>query len=143
MSADTFVDTNILIYAHDLDAGSKHATAAALVKSLWESETGMLSIHVMQEFLVNVTRKIATPLTAATARGLVETYSAWHVQIPTPETVLHASELQERYQISFWDGMIAAAACAGDATVILSEILNHGQLIEGIRIENPFVAQAE
>lgn len=126
-----------------LDAVSKHATAAALVKSLRESETGMLSIQVMQELLVNVTRKIATPLIAAAARGLVETYSAWHVQIPTPETVLRASELRERYQISFQDGMIAAAACAGYATDILSEDLNHGQLIEGIRIENPFVAQAE
>ncbi len=134
-----FVDTNILIYAHDLDAEAKHRKAARLIFNLWEAGTGMLSIQVLQEFYVNITRKIPTPLSKAIARGLVSNYMAWPVELNSPKTLLHASEIEERYQLSFWDALIVASAYQSGSDKILTEDLNHGQVIEGIMIENPLI----
>lgn len=139
MSDKPFVDTNILLYAHDLDAGARHQRAATLVRQLWESGGAVISIQVLQEFYVNVTRKIANPLPPAEARGLIEAYQAWQVECPDTAAVLRASEIQERNRLSFWDAMIVATARQGGATVLLSEDLNHSQVIEGVRVENPFL----
>lgn len=139
MSASRFVDTNILIYAHDLDAGDKRAQAAAVLRELWNTREGMISVQVLQEFYVTITRKVPQPLTLPEARAIVEAYSAWRVQAPTAGTVLRASEIQQRNQLSFWGAMILATAEEGGAEVILSGDLNHGQLIEGMRVENPLV----
>ena len=134
-----FVDTNVLIYAHDLDAGSKHDRAAAILSDLWEKENGIVSVQVLQEFYVNVTRKISAPLTPALARGVIRNYLAWQIAPNDPSTVLSASEIAERNQISFWDALIVASASNAGADRILSEDLNHGQMIEGVVIENPFL----
>lgn len=138
MKGRSFVDTNILIYAHDLDAGAKHERAAAVVRQTWEEECGMLSTQVLQEFYVNVTRKIPSPISAAKARGILSNYLAWQIEVNGPSTILRASEIEERYQLTFWDSMIVAAAAQGGAERILTEDLNHGQVIEGVKIENPF-----
>lgn len=138
MTDRIFIDTNILIYAHDLDAGRKHEKAIHLIEHLWESETGVLSIQVLQEFYVNVTRKIAQPLPPEIARSIIENYLSWHVESLMPESVLSASEISERYQLSFWDAMIITAARAAGVKKVITEDLNHGQIIEGIKIENPF-----
>lgn len=142
MTGKIFVDTNVLIYAHDLDAGSKYRKAVGLLIDLWEGGTGVISIQVLQEFYVNITRKIPVPMSRSTARGLISNYKAWQIEISTPRTLLHASEIEERHQLSFWDAMIVAAAYQGGADKILTEDLNHGQSIEGIRIENPFLSPA-
>lgn len=139
MSVRQFVDTNILIYAHDLDAGEKYQRAAGLVRDLWENGEGVISIQVLQEFYVTITRKIPQPLPYASARELVEAYCAWQVECPAARTVLTASEIQERNGLSFWDAMIVATAVQARAEVLYSEDMNHGQFIEGIRIENPFL----
>lgn len=139
MSGDpAFVDTNVLIYAHDRDAGTKRRKAARLLKGLWEDETGILSTQVLQEFYVNVTAKIPSPLDAAAARTIIENYLVWPLQVNDGRTVLLASEIQERAHLSFWDAMIVAAASEGGAAVLYSEDLNDGQVIEGVRVENPF-----
>jgi predicted nucleic acid-binding protein len=98
----------------------------------------LISIQVLQEMYVNVTRKIPQPLSLAAARGLVNLYRVWQVGVPSVETLLHASEIQDRNQLSCWDAMIVATAVQGGAEVLLSEDLNHGQVIEGIQITNPF-----
>ena len=134
-----FVDTNVLIYAHDLDAGLKHDRAAAILSDLWENENGIVSVQVLQEFYVNVTRKISAPLTPALARGVIRNYLAWQIAPNDPSTVLSASEIAERNHISFWDALIVASASNAGADRILSEDLNHGQMIEGVVIENPFL----
>lgn len=139
MTDRVFVDTNVLIYAHDLDAGPKHERAVSVISDLWEKENGVISAQVLQEFYVNVTRKIPKPITSAAARGIIRNYLAWHVEPNDAPAVLLASEIEEKYRLSFWDALIVAAASRAGADRILSEDLNHGQLIEGIQIENPFL----
>ena len=137
MSAVAFVDSNILIYAHDLDAGVKRERAAAKLRELWDSGTGRLSVQVLQEFYVNVTQKLATPIARSTAREVVKTYGVWVRHATTVETVARAAEISELAGISFWDALIVAAAEEVDADELLSEDLNDGQVIAGIRVVNP------
>ncbi|OGR00811.1 MAG: twitching motility protein PilT [Deltaproteobacteria bacterium RIFOXYD12_FULL_50_9] len=139
MSGDTFVDTNILIYAYDADAGDKNVKALSAIHSLWDSMQGMVSTQVLQEFYVNATRKIAQPLPLAIVRGIIENYLVWQVQLIYPATILRASEFQERHQLSYWDAMIVAAAFEGNAKTLFTEDLNHGQIIEGIQVVNPLL----
>lgn len=105
MSGSVFVDTNILIYAHDRDAGVKHDIAASLIEKLWEAGNGVLSTQVMQEFYVNVTRKIAAPLTPGQARSIIGNYAAWRCELNDPEIIMLASEIEERNRLSFWDAL--------------------------------------
>ncbi len=132
-----FVDTNILIYAHDLDAGDRHHAARRIIEYLWNSGYGALSTQVLNEFYVNITQKIPAPLAPAEARALIEPYLSWHVETPGREAVLEASEIQERYTLSFWDALIVHAAIRSRADTLFTEDLNTNQLIEGVRIVNP------
>jgi predicted nucleic acid-binding protein len=141
MSDRMFIDTNILVYAHDADAGEKHAAAAKTVADLWKSKDGVISTQVLQELYVALTRKVASPVTRNTARRLIKNYLAWDLVVNDGAILLHASEIEENYRLSFWDGLIVAAAYAKNAAVILTEDLSHGQTIEGIRIQNPFIGQ--
>lgn len=138
MTAKVFVDSNVLIYAHNADAGEKRDAAAALLRDLWAERRGCLSSQVLQEFYVNVTRKIRRPLTRAAAREVVRNYASWVEQAITPSTIVRASEIEELAQLSFWDGLIVAAAEAHRAREIASEDLQHGQVIAGMRVRNPF-----
>lgn len=140
MTARTFVDTNILLYAHDRDADEKARIAACEIERLWESGLGVLSTQVLQEFYVNVTRKISVPLPVSAAREIIRTYRVWVKQDTTAETILRATEISDLAQLSFWDSLILAAAEQSGAGVLLSEDLNHGQVIAGVRIVNPFAA---
>ena len=138
MSGKIFVDSNILIYAHDSDAGVRRQQAAEWLKKLWQDDTGRLSTQVLQEFYVNVTQKIRAPLAKSAGREILRDYGSWvHSEI-TPATVIRASEISEVWKISFWDGMIIAAAEQDEAWELLSEDLDPGQLIAGVRIVNPF-----
>jgi predicted nucleic acid-binding protein len=138
MSDKTFVDTNVLIYAHDVQAGIKHEVAAGLLKQLWDDRTGLLSTQVLQEFYVNVTRKVKPPLARPSAREVVRLYSAWPVQQVGTDEILRASEIEARHRISFWDALIVASASSAGASRILSEDLGTGQRIAGLLVENPF-----
>ncbi|HXV61938.1 MAG TPA: PIN domain-containing protein [Vicinamibacteria bacterium] len=139
MSADrVFVDTNVLVYAHDTEAGYRHRRAADMIAELWGTRTGILSVQVLQEFYVNVTRKIPEPLPMATAREVVRNYTLWQTEWILPKDVTRASEIEQENSISFWDALIVTAAVKGGASRILSEDLNPGQIIAGIQIEDPF-----
>lgn len=139
MSAIVFVDTNILVYAHDADAGVKRDRAIGKLRQLWEDDTGRLSVQVLQEFYVNATRKLATRVARSTAREIVSAYGAWVREPTTAETVLRATDIAELVQISFRDALIVAAAEQVGAEQLLSEDLNDGQEIAGVRIVNPLV----
>ncbi len=138
MSDKTFVDTNVLIYAHDIDAGRKHDIAKIVLRDLWADRTGILSTQVLQEFYVNVTRKIRTPLPKPAARSVVSTYAAWCVEGITTADVTAAFQIEDDATINFWDALILAVAARSGATRVLSEDLNPGQAIAGVVIQNPF-----
>jgi predicted nucleic acid-binding protein len=135
----TFVDTNVLIYAHDVDAGQKHEIAKAVLRELWAERAGLLSTQVLQEFYVNATRKIKTPLAKPEARSVVDTYAAWCVDGITPSDVAAAFQIEDRARIGFWDALILAVASRSGARRVLSEDLNSGQAIAGLSIHNPFI----
>ncbi len=137
MSDRVFVDTNILVYAHDADAKRKHEMAKRILAELWSQRSGVLSMQVLQEFYVNVTRKIASPLPKKVARMVVDSYAIWCVET-TPAEISSAFRIEDESRIGFWDALIVASAAKCGATRILSEDLNPGQMIAGIRIENPF-----
>lgn len=140
MSGVAFVDSNVLIYAHDLDAGVKRERAVAKLRELWGSGTGRLSVQVLQEFYVNAIQKLATPIARSTAREIVKTYGVWVRHATTVDTVTRATEICDLARISFWDALIVASAEDVAADEILSEDLNAGQSIVGIRIVNPLNA---
>jgi predicted nucleic acid-binding protein len=137
MSGKTFVDTNVLIYAHDIDAGAKREIAKGVLRELWSERAGVVSMQVLQEFYVNVTRKIPSPLSKVSARLVVSSYAIWCVET-TPTEISAAFRIEDESQIGFWDAMIVSSAAKCGATRILSEDLGAGQRISGILIENPF-----
>jgi len=139
MSDRTFIDTNVLIYAHDIDAKRKQETARRILQELWSDRDGVLSIQVLQEFYVNVTRKIRHPISKESARLVVSTYAIWCIDTTTPE-ILSAFRIEDEQRIGFWDALIVASAIKSGASRLLSEDLNAGQTISGVRIENPFAA---
>lgn len=141
MSDRIIVDTNILVYAYDADAAERHQKAKDTIKTLWDQSKGALPTQVLAEFFVTITRKVKQPLSVADAKGIIEDYrAAWAVFPTTPDTVLLAIDGIERYQLSFWDSMIWASAVINGIPKIFSEDMQHGQTIEGVRIENPFIS---
>jgi predicted nucleic acid-binding protein len=142
MSGKTFVDTNVLIYAHDADAGKKHETAKTVLRELWSRRTGVLSPQVLHEFYVNVTRKIGAPLPKPSARAVVDSYIVWCVQT-SPVEISAAFRIEDEARIGFWDALIVAAARKAGAELILSEDLNPRQVIAGVRVQNPFLDKTD
>lgn len=138
MSARCFVDTNILVYAHDRTAGSKHEQARRLIDHLWDTGEGSISTQVLQELCVTLRRKLACPLPMHEVRQLIRDYSAWNVVVNTPESILEAMEIESRYKTSFWDAMIVYAAEASGAEILYSEDLAAGQKFHRIQVQNPF-----
>ena len=137
MSDKYFVDTNILMYAHDTSAGEKHERAKALVEELWRDRTGVLSTQVLQELSVNLRKKARRPLDARATREIVADYLTWQVVVNGGESILEAFELEARYQISFWDALVVQAAVASGAEVLYSEDLSDGQAYGAVRVVNP------
>lgn len=137
VSDKTFVDSNVLIYAHDLDEPRKRATAIQIFEDLWLSKTGALSMQVLQEFYSVATRKIRSPLPRPIAREAIERLAPWCIET-TPLEIAAAFRIEDSAKISFWDALIVAAALKSGAVEILSEDMNPGQTIAGIRIINPF-----
>jgi predicted nucleic acid-binding protein len=133
-----FVDTNVLVYAHDDSAGGKRDKARALVEQLREARDGCLSVQVLQEFFVTVTRKIAKPLNAETAKDIAADYARWHLHVPAADDALAAIGIHQHTGISFRDAMIVRSAAEIGCEVLYSADLNAGQEYSGVRVKNPF-----
>jgi predicted nucleic acid-binding protein len=135
----TFVDTNVLFYTLDVDAGVRHQQAIRVIADLWETERGVLSTQVLQELYVNATRKLPA-VSAADVREAVAEYFAWPVHRIAPEDVITASFIQEQHTVSFRDALIVVAAQRSGATVLLSEDLQDGRQFGSVTVVNPFSA---
>ncbi len=141
MNADrAFVDSNILVYAHDNGAGVRHDVAKALVERLWLERSGVISTQVLQEFYVNVRRKARKPIELDEARCLVEDYLLWAVVINDGSTILGALDIEQRFKVSFWDALILQAANSAKVATVYSEDLSHGQMYYDVEVVNPFAA---
>ena len=136
-TAKTFIDSNILIYANDKDEPVKQSIAIQALDELWSNGAGSLSVQVLQEFYFNITRKIRKRIDKAEALAIVDEYSEW-CGVTTAHEVQSAFRIENTAKISFWDALIVACAQKNGATRILSEDLQHGQIIAGIEIVNPF-----
>lgn len=137
MSDRVFVDTNILVYAHDVSAGNKHQKAKDIVSDLWVSGLGVISTQVLQEFYNAVTRKVPKPLPLQEARRKVSDFSKWGVVVIGVDDVLDAIDIQARHGFSFWDSLIISAAITADARVLITEDLTDGQEVRGVLVSNP------
>jgi predicted nucleic acid-binding protein len=133
-----FLDTNIIIYAYDSTAGEKYKKAKKILADLWVSGLGIVSTQVLQEFFVNVTKKIPNPLNIKLAKEIVADLLKWDVVVNDGESILKSVEIILKYKYSFWDAMIIEAAIKGGAVLLLSEDLSDGQKIKGVTIKNPF-----
>lgn len=136
MSARVFLDTNILVYSDDLDAGAKRNRARAIIEEAISKRTAVISTQVLQEFFVISTRKLGVD--AAIARRKVVLLTSLDVVEVNVAMVLGAIDLHRLHQISLWDAMIIRAAAIAGCKRVLTEDLNHGQIIDGVRIEDPF-----
>jgi predicted nucleic acid-binding protein len=134
-----FVDTNILMYAHDRSAGMKHERACQVIERLWISGQGVLSTQVLQELCINLRRRIARPLPVEEVRRLLQDYLSWEMVVNTPASVLQALEIEVRYKTSFWDALILQAAESSGAAVVYSEDLAAEQKYGPIQVINPLL----
>jgi predicted nucleic acid-binding protein len=143
MSGKVFVDTNVLVYAHDISSGEKHRIAKELVRDLWDQGDGVLSTQVLQELCINVRRRAARPRTVEEMRRLVQDYLDWEIVTNDADSVLRALAFEERYRVSFWDALILQAADSAGVETLLSEDLAAGQKYGTFRVKNPFANLAE
>jgi predicted nucleic acid-binding protein len=133
-----FVDTNVLVYARDASDPQKQAAAAAWIEHLWTSAGGRLSVQVLQEYYVTMTRKLDPGLPAEEAREDVRDLTAWR-PIRIDEAIVEAAwRVEDRFELSFWDSLIVAAAQAAGCETLLTEDLHHGLEIDGLRVADPF-----
>ena len=133
-----FFDTNVLVYFVDEDEPEKQEVARVLVQEHLVEGDGMLSVQVLREFY-SAARKLRRPLSDEKAQEAVKYFAAFS---PVPEDarmVLGAVRRNQEFLLSFWDALIVEAALRGGADRLLTEDLQHGQVIEGLRIENPFL----
>jgi len=135
-----FVDTNLVVYAHDATAGSKRERAKALLEDLWNARAGCLSLQVLQEVYVTLTAKVPKPLEVGTATAIISDLSRWHIHMPGPADVVGAIAFHRRHRISFWDAMIVWSAQQQGCTTLWSEDLSPGQTYDGLRVRNPFLS---
>ena len=136
MRANKFLDTNILLYAYDLDAPAKRMVALQLVEQGWTSPGDTaISVQVLQEMHVNLAER---GLSMTEATQIVRDFTDWPVVDNTLDLLQVALDEQARWRISLWDALILAAARASGAAELITEDLNHGQDYGGVRAINPF-----
>jgi len=138
-SAAFLVDTNVLVYAYDAQAGSKRDRAIALLDTLAARQIGALTPQILSEFFVVVTQKLSPPLTAAEAERSLTNYArSWIIYDLTSLIVLEAVRGHQRHRLAYWDSLVWAAAKIDGVPNVLSEDFSDGSLLEGVKFINPF-----
>ena len=138
MTANVFVDTNVLLHVFDQADPKKQAAARHWRAELWTSKRGRLSVQVLQEFYANILRK--WPAAQDQARAEVRNLSAWHPVAMDYELLARGWHLQDRFKLSFWDSLIVAAAKSSACKFLLTEDLQPGQDLDGVVVVNPFLS---
>ena len=137
MTARSFFDTNVLVYADDKAAPAKQRRALDLIAQHRRSGTGVVSLQVLQEYFVTVTRKLHVD--PRIARRKVELLAELDVAAPDVADVLAAIDLHRLHGFSFWDALILRSARQSGCRVVFSEDMKETREIDGLRIENPFL----
>ena len=132
-----FVDTNILIYAHDATAGPKHDKSVELVARLDNDDSGAISLQVLTEFYAAATRKLR--IASEKAEEIIRDFGTWTVHYTTKTDVVQAIQLHRRYNINWWDALILNSATELGCSVLWTEDLSHGQRYGGVTVRNPFL----
>jgi len=139
MSDKYFIDTNILVYANDNSASEKQQAAKKIILDGIRKNTIVISTQVLSEFYVTVTQKIKVTLPPEIAKKEIEFFGAIEIIEIDLRLILHAINISNKYQLSYWDSLIIAAALRSRAPVLYSEDLNHNQIVETVKIINPFI----
>ncbi len=143
MTALCFVDANIFVYAINPTEPLKKEVALALIESLWRQQCACTSVQAINEFYVVVTRKLREVVAQKEAWARVEDLLEWKPLPVDSRLVLQASAVESRYKLSWWDSLIVAAARLQHCTVLYTEDLQHGAVMDGVKIVNPFIAQVQ
>jgi predicted nucleic acid-binding protein len=138
--APAFVDTNVLVYAFDSTDPARHDPAAQLLSRLMDEDRLRLSVQVLQEFYVTMTRKARPPWAPDRALAKLDDFAAWPVVVNDLPLLREAVLLSRDAVLSLWDALVVAAAARSGAGTLYTEDLNDGQVVRGVRIVNPFNA---
>ncbi|HEY3352716.1 MAG TPA: PIN domain-containing protein [Polyangia bacterium] len=138
MAERVFVDTNVFVYADDDDAGARRDRARAVLAELIPTGRAVISTQVLQEYFVVAVKKLG--LAPERARRRVEALAQLDLVLVQPELILGAIDLSRLHDLSFWDALVVRCAAAAGCARLLTQDLNPGQLIQGVRVENPFAA---
>jgi predicted nucleic acid-binding protein len=133
----TFFDTNVLVYTDDLSNILKQKRALDVLNQHKLTKSGVLSLQVLQEYFVTATRKYGVD--PGVARRKIELFAAFDVVEPALSDVLAAIDLHRLRNLSYWDALIVHTAKQAGCLVVLSEDMQHGQVIDGVRVVNPFL----
>ena len=139
MTDRPFLDTNILVYAFDQSEPRKQRRAWEILEGQIFSDAPIISTQVIQEFYVTVIRKLAVPLSAEAAYEACLRLTRFPVVQITPDLILSAIRSQIQYQVSFWDALIIEAAKSAGCTVLVTEDLQDGFIVDGLKVQNPFI----
>lgn len=131
-----FVDTNIVVYAHDRDAVQKHNTSVELLSRLAADGSGAVSIQVLMEFYNTALRKLR--MKSETAEAVIADLADWRLHCPDHASILSAVQLQRRYQLAWYDAMILNSALESGCSILWTEDFQDGQRFGDLVIRNPY-----
>lgn len=138
MPGRVFLDANVLVYAQDAGQPEKQRKSRELIAKLADGADGVISTQVLQEFYVAATRKLRVPPLAA--KGVMKTFAVFDTVQISPALIHDAVDCSILNQLSFWDSLILTAAASASCSTVLSEDLNPGQVILGVKVQNPFAS---
>lgn len=138
-----FVDTNVLIYSRDDSEPEKQPRAQQWLTRLWETRQGRTSFQVLQEYYWIATRRIRAPLSPEMAQADIRDLLLWRPVAIDAGVLERAWQIEGRFGLGLWDALVLAAAQTSGCGYLLSEDMQHGQDLEGLRIVNPFLVDPE
>ena len=140
MNDRSFIDTNIFIYASGHHGEPQARVAQGLVEGLIEKQTGVISYQVIQEFLNVALKKFAVPMSLEQAQNhLVNVFRSMFIVHSSLALYHDALEIFKRYKLSWYDSLLIAAAAEAGCSILYTEDMQHGAVIRGVKIVNPFL----